>query len=569
MSPAASTRPCTDDAEIPILDLAPYLSEQVGAREKLGTQLCHGLENIGFQFIKGCGISQSLVDAICRARWGCRSRESSITPRPRAGGSGYVTRIMVPLVIVVAVAMRAYGLNGQFDYDGYDEGVYWQTLRAMRAGYNLYGGIFCSQPPGFMLSIYPIYRLFGSTIVAARLGVAVLSLLGLAGAYLLGKTLAGRAAGTAALAIVVTTPSYLQASRTLQAEGPAVAFLFLTIATAFMWRKHPNGRKGILLAVLSCVMLLLGTLVKLPDITAVVPVLVIAFGRLWQMLRTEGSRIEIALRPMVGAAVVSTFVLLMVIAAFAGSLSALVRQVLTFHIAARETTIVSPLNNFHLLVQFLTANVALSAGAAIGIVVSVFRQDWRIVPLICWIAATFAGLILQAPLFLHHAVVLIPPLVAISVLALDDFPSRYYIRLVSRMRSHVSVLILVVVGAVLTGVLSDYAEGGDGQRATQIIADVQRATTPDQWVITDAQFMVGLADRSTPPWLADTSSVRISSGYLTMPELIEAASDARVHAILFVTNRLYSVSFAGFHSWVARHYRLSRIYGAGVELWTR
>lgn len=553
--------PRTDDAEIPILDLTPYLSEQVGRHEKLG----HG--------------SQSLVDAVCRVRWGCRLRENSITPRARAGGSGHVTRIMVPLVMIVAIAMRTHGLNGQFDYDGYDEGVYWQTLRAMRAGYNLYEDIFCSQPPAFMLSIYPIYMLFGSSIVAARLGVAILSLLGLAGAYLLGKTLAGRVAGIAALAIVVATPSYLQASRTLQAEGPAVAFLFLTIATAFMWWEHPNGRKGILLAVLSSVMLLLGTLVKLLDITAVAPVLAIAFVRLWQMLRTEGSRITMVLRPIAGATVASTLVLLIVLAAFAGSLSALVRQVLTFHIAARGTTVVSPLNNTHLLVQFLTANVALSAGAAIGIVVSIFRHDWRIVPLICWIAATFACLILQTPLFSHHTVVLIPPLVAISVLALDDSPSHYYIRLFSRMpvRSHISVLILIVAGTVLTGALSDYqyykllseqAEGG-GQGATQIIADVQRATTPDQWVITDAQFIVGLADRNTPPWLADTSSVRVNSGYLTLPELTEAASDARVHAILFVTGRLYSVSFTGFHSWVARHYRLSRVYGVGVELWTR
>jgi hypothetical protein len=34
---------------------------------------------------------------------------------------------------------RWYGLNGRFDYDGYDEGMYWQTLRAMSAGYSLYG----------------------------------------------------------------------------------------------------------------------------------------------------------------------------------------------------------------------------------------------------------------------------------------------------------------------------------------------------------------------------------------------------------------------------------------------
>jgi len=63
MSLATSTIPRTDAAEIPILDLAPYLSGEAGAREKLGKELCHALENIGFYFIKGHGVPQSLVDA--------------------------------------------------------------------------------------------------------------------------------------------------------------------------------------------------------------------------------------------------------------------------------------------------------------------------------------------------------------------------------------------------------------------------------------------------------------------------------------------------------------------------
>src|SRR3954447_15318688 len=62
MSLASVTRR-SDDVEIPVLDLTPYLSAQPGAREKLGKQLCHALENIGFYFIKGHGVPQSLVDA--------------------------------------------------------------------------------------------------------------------------------------------------------------------------------------------------------------------------------------------------------------------------------------------------------------------------------------------------------------------------------------------------------------------------------------------------------------------------------------------------------------------------
>ena len=54
--------PRTDD-EIPVLDLAPYLSGQPGAHARLARQLCHALENIGFYFIQGHGVPQSLMDA--------------------------------------------------------------------------------------------------------------------------------------------------------------------------------------------------------------------------------------------------------------------------------------------------------------------------------------------------------------------------------------------------------------------------------------------------------------------------------------------------------------------------
>jgi len=63
MSAAPSPVNSNDAAEIPVLDLAPYLSGQSAARERLAKQLCHALENIGFYFIKGHGVPQSLIDA--------------------------------------------------------------------------------------------------------------------------------------------------------------------------------------------------------------------------------------------------------------------------------------------------------------------------------------------------------------------------------------------------------------------------------------------------------------------------------------------------------------------------
>src|ERR1700756_255661 len=63
MSAAPSPVNSSDAAEIPVLDLAPDLSGQSAAPEKLARQLCYALENIGFYFIKGHGVPQTLIDA--------------------------------------------------------------------------------------------------------------------------------------------------------------------------------------------------------------------------------------------------------------------------------------------------------------------------------------------------------------------------------------------------------------------------------------------------------------------------------------------------------------------------
>src|SRR5947209_10822178 len=111
--------------------------------------------------------------------------------------------------LAVGLLMRLRDLGLTFDRDGYDEGVYWQSLRAMSTGHSLYQQIFYSQPPFFLLSIYPIYTFFGQTIWSARLGVAVMSLFGLLGALLLGKALGGRLGAVVAALLLLADPFYL------------------------------------------------------------------------------------------------------------------------------------------------------------------------------------------------------------------------------------------------------------------------------------------------------------------------------------------------------------------------
>lgn len=62
---APSLPPVRADApeEIPVLDLAAYLAGEPGALQRLGAELRRAFEQIGFYFIVGHGVPQSLVDS--------------------------------------------------------------------------------------------------------------------------------------------------------------------------------------------------------------------------------------------------------------------------------------------------------------------------------------------------------------------------------------------------------------------------------------------------------------------------------------------------------------------------
>jgi hypothetical protein len=105
------------------------------------------------------------------------------------------------------------------------------------------------------------------------------------------------------------------------------------------------------------------------------------------------------------------------------------------------------------------------------------------------------------------------------------------------------------------------------QTNSNVAREIAAVTAPNQFILTDAQFLAAEADRNTPPQLVDTSSVRIQSGYLSNAQLIQIASQPRVHTVLFYTNRLRHEQ--AFHLWVSQHLHLVHNYGNGRELWIK
>src|SRR5690348_107039 len=119
----------------------------------------------------------------------------------------------VVALLLAAVLVRAPLLaGGQIDYD---EGVYWQSLRAIAAGHALFASVYSSQPPAFLLLLLPGHLASGGALLADRITVLALSLAGIAAAGRTAGLLAGRWAGLLAAALLAADPLFLRQSVTL------------------------------------------------------------------------------------------------------------------------------------------------------------------------------------------------------------------------------------------------------------------------------------------------------------------------------------------------------------------
>lgn len=517
---------------------------------------------------------------------------------------------LVLLVLIAAVVMRLYHLDLPFDRNSYDEGVYWQSLRAMLHGGHLYTDVFYSQPPMFLLSTYPSFALFGASLWSARFGIGLVSLLGFPGAYLLGRTLAGRVGGLVALLLLLVDPLYLMQSQTIQAEASSVAFTTLAIAFAFLWWKQPDGRRGMCWAALCGLTFALSLLCKLLCISTIVPIGCLMLARAWQIIRRKQGTSRKSWLPLLVGIAAALLTVLIVFLPYARVLGNVWSQIWTFHSAASTTVGVLRTDN---LAVIFTGLIPLTTAAGLyGLIVALVRRNWYVLPVIAWLVATCFALFYQQPLFTHHLIALEPPLITLALLSLSKpkVSKRRAKRLAARQdvsdvplpdelawqsfapktlarrwrAGRPALLIstgalLLLLAACVGGFWQDvnYYQGADGyaagpiiQRNVRVAEDLRRVIGPDQWLVTDAQFLAGLADRSTPPSLVDTSSVRLMTGYATLAQLEQESLNPRVHAVLFYTFRFWSMRHAAeFHAWVAAHFHLLYRYSPTQELWVR
>ncbi len=529
-------------------------------------------------------------------------RQQGVAPLSR-GTAGRWRLPLQPLALLVigvaALALRLWPLC-HYPLDFQDEGAYWQSLRAMAAGQPLFSVVFSSQPPFFLLGVFPFYLLFGQTLVAARLGVVLYSLLGLAASYYIGRAVAGRWAGVIACALLAVDPLYLAESRTLQAEMPSEALALAGVALAAV----AIGRAGAQRrwrAAASGVVLGLGVLTKLFDLGALAPAALYLAAPLFTTLRDKRGRRE-GLREALRLVVPD---LLLLAAGFVVACAAVLApffpvrglvydQVVRFHLVAEHTHALGPgglLHNVGVIRDNLLGYYSIPSLLLVlaGVALAVWRRAWTFAPLFVWLVISLGLLVRQQPLIWHHVVLLAPLLALIAGAAL---PLLFTPR--SRPLAHVQeegsrggagirayALVALIGVAAFTSLWQSVDQNRFRVDTNPPPAALQRQmarvlhdhTRPGELVITDGQYIAGLAGRSVPGELVDTSAVRIATGvidprYFSLRRLEDIIARDHVRTVLFATGRLDGVLY-GFRHWVEQRYRLVARFGKKDALYQR
>ena len=463
---------------------------------------------------------------------------------------------LATVIVILGVALRLRGLG--LANAGYDEGVYLQTLMALASGHGLYRDIFYSQPPAFILGVYPFFVAFGQDLWAARFGVVVLSLAALPAAAIVGRCVGGRIAALAALALIAFDPFLLAQSKALDAEAPQAAFSLVAVALVMEWHRRWNGRAVSSLAFLAGAAATWSTLCKLFGVATFVPLLIVVADAASHRERRSAVAVSALWAALGIIATLAAFLL-----PYRGAVEPMWRDVVQFHIAARPVFEETPADHIADIASAL-AQLPVSYAALFGAAVGIAQRAAAGPVLIGWLVVMLALLVEQTPLFDHHLVILVAPLVAIVTLGF--LPNRPGPRKISLLQQGkvlllATGLVSIVAAVDLAAVAVSTLNAQDRMRAiserNRAIADgIARAIPADGLIITDCQYLAALAGRRTPADLVDTSLVRIRSGYLTVAQLVAAAARPDVRMVLYCRGRLDQPELSGFHLWLPQHFRL-------------
>ena len=402
----------------------------------------------------------------------------------------------------------------------YDEGVYLASAEALARGGALGEDVFASQPPGFYVLVRLALLFPGDSLDAVRSVFLGLAVVGVAGAWALGRALAGPTGGFLAGAVLLTAPAYAAESVRVAADTASIALALVALAL-LAWALR---RELVPLAVLAGAGLAAAISVKLFAATA----LVAAVGLL------VGFRAE--RRLVIGWLAGGLAVGVALAAIHASSLGAIWDDAVRFHEEAREYSVSLDSNADRLAEVFVRSGLVYFWLVVAGLATWLVRRARPRLLLPLWLCglASAAFLVWHRPLIDHHFVLIAASFAvpAGAALHLEGFSSR-------RARITAAVLALVLAAGYAQQWRRIDRLPGDDPRIAPVVAAVVAATEPGEPIVSDLPLVAYLAGRLLPGELVDTSVVRFRSGSLDAACVLTAADAAG--ARLVVAGRAFRI----------------------------
>src|SRR5688572_3668847 len=445
----------------------------------------------------------------------------------------------------------------------YDEGIHLIIAKLWAAGYVPYEQIFVSYPPVFIWSLGLPWRLFQEA-AALQLLMSTYALVGVVAIVYLGLSYRSYLAGITAGLFLSFAPDYFIPSIAVMGEVQSVGVAILAIALAEKYRRS-GGWAWLLLAGGS---LAFALSLKIMPVYAVPLIALIVVARYlnlnggwqaaWASLHSSRS---LLLRDL--ALLGGSFLLVFLLPFSFFSRTALYNQVFEMRLVSRETEFNAFESNTQDIISFIFGNVSLTLLALAGLILVILpnlRAYWL---LLAWFTLVWVSMRFHVPLCPNHLPIFLPILCLMAGLGLD-----YFFNFIKRgawnplsLRAVATLLLIgISLGLALWEipqvVARDKGPGVDPEANPLRINAIQFIHTisaPEDCVIADNPVFLYSTGRLPPPQLAEASTTRIETGYLSLADITQALAAHHCHVATIVTSRS-GETIPGLNDWMATHY---------------
>lgn len=385
-----------------------------------------------------------------------------------------------------------------------DEGVFLMTARLLHQGYNA-NSFFFDQFWLFPKILTAAFALFGDSLLVGRLVVFAFSLAGVAGIVILSRQLGAKWGGAlAAILIYALDPLFIRQSRIVMADVPAMTCCVWSLVWVFFFQRDQRRFWLVLSGLCAGASLLLKPF-------AIGFILTIAIVLLAERTRRDEARVKFD-QAILGDVLVFSVFAVGIILPFVNFLQPIEEfyRTVGFHLQERDWLATRVDDRWRGLYRFIRLNVPLLVLAIAGIA-ALRPLPISILGLIAGGLVTTA-ILLAMPPWVHHYVLILPPLVILAVLGLEygliafkrfiaDLKTTRRLRFANNWAATLfgTAILISLIDLPWLFHFDLRARFPAPLQVDKVVQYTQQNFQPSEYVLSDDPLIVYLASRAMPP----------------------------------------------------------------------